>query len=345
MAQPSGLHPATWIGIAVLALVPTLAGALQEPYYITFVSRILIFGIAALSLNLVLGFGGMTSLGHAAFMGVGAYTVGLMINSGIMNGYAHFAAVIAIGALASGLIGAICIRTGGLSFIMLTLASAQLLYFIGTGLKQYGGDDGFSFRGRSEFATSLPLSNDTVLYYFILGWLVFFIWLVGRIVRSRFGLALRGIKSNETRVESIGLSAYRYKLVAFVISGTMCAVAGGLLANLTQFVSPTYGHWSRSAELLLMVLLGGMASVAGPVVGATVFMLLEEGFGHLTKHSQAPMGIVLILIVLFARNGVIELAERSFGAFAGKKKPAAPADRAAGLDGGAPITATPGAAR
>jgi branched-chain amino acid transport system permease protein len=309
MRRPSSLLAAIALFV-VLALVPPLALALHQPYYLTFLSRVMVFGIAALSLNLILGFGGMTSLGHAAFLGVGAYTVGLLIQNGITNGYVHFAAAIAFGALAALVIGAVCLRTGGLSFIMLTLASAQLLYFIAIGLKQYGGDDGFSFRGRSDFGAWLPLGDDAALYWFILGWLALATLVVHRTVHSRFGLALRGIRSNETRTASIGLHAYRYKLAAFVLSGTICAVAGALLANLAQFVSPSYMHWARSAELLLMVLLGGMASVLGPLAGAAAFMFLEEGLGLVTPHWPLLMGVILVLVVMYARNGLAELAGR-----------------------------------
>ena len=296
----------------ILALVPPVALALHQPYYLTFLSRVMIFGLAALSLNLILGFGGMTSLGHAAFLGVGAYTVGLLIQGGVTNGFVHFAAAIVFGALVALVIGAVCLRTGGLSFIMLTLASAQLLYFIATGLKQYGGDDGFSFRGRSDFGLGFSLADDATLYWFILGWLALATLIVHRTVHSRFGLALRGIRSNETRIASIGLHAYRYKLAAFVLSGTICAVAGALLANLAQFVSPSYMHWARSAELLLMVLLGGMGSVIGPIAGAAVFMFLEEGLALVTPHWPVLMGAILIAVVLYARNGLAELAARIF---------------------------------
>jgi len=292
---------------AVLALVPPVALALHQPYYLSFLSRVMVFGLAALSVNLILGFGGMTSLGHAAFLGVGAYTVGLLIQNGVTNGFVHFGATIVFGALAALVIGAICLRTGGLSFIMLTLASAQLLFFIATGLRQYGGDDGFSFRGRSDFGPWLPLSDDAALYWFILGWLAVATLVVHRTVHSRFGLALRGIRSNEARVASIGLHAYRYKLAAFVLSGAMCSVAGALLANLAQFVSPSYMHWARSAEMLLMVLLGGMASVLGPLAGAAAFMFLEEGLGFITPHWPLLMGTILVVVVMYARNGLTEL--------------------------------------
>lgn len=309
MRRASSLRFAVLLFV-VLALVPPIALALHQPYYLTFLSRVMIFGLAALSLNLILGFGGMTSLGHAAFLGVGAYTVGLLIQNGVTNGFVHFGAAIAFGAIAALVIGAVCLRTGGLSFIMLTLASAQLLFFIATGLKQYGGDDGFSFRGRSDFGAWMSLGNDATLYWFILGWLALASLIVHRTVHSRFGLTLRGIRSNETRIASIGLHAYRYKLAAFVLSGTLCAVAGALLANLAQFVSPSYMHWARSAELLLMVLLGGMSSVLGPLVGAAAFMFLEEGLGMVTPHWPLLMGAILVVVVMYARNGIVELVGR-----------------------------------
>jgi branched-chain amino acid transport system permease protein len=298
--------PLVWL-VLVLLILPAMAQTLDGGFYVTFVTRIMILGMAAVSLNLVLGFGGMTSLGHAAFMGIGAYTVGLMMESGVHNGYLHFAAAIALGSLASLVIGAICLRTSGLSFIMLTLASAQLLYFVGSGLKQYGGDDGFSFKGRSDFGALLPLDSATALYFFVLAWLVLTAWIVRRVVNSRFGIALRGIKSNEARAISIGVHAYRYRLAAFVLAGALASVSGALLANLSQFVSPAYMHWSRSAELLLMVMLGGMSTVIGPLVGAAAFLLLEEGLGTLTKHWQAIMGLVLVVIVMYARNGLGDL--------------------------------------
>ncbi|NDG42385.1 MAG: branched-chain amino acid ABC transporter permease [Betaproteobacteria bacterium] len=298
--------PLVWL-VLVLLILPAMAQTLDGGFYVTFVTRIMILGMAAVSLNLVLGFGGMTSLGHAAFMGIGAFTVGLMMESGVHNGYLHFAAAIALGSLASLVIGAICLRTSGLSFIMLTLASAQLLYFVGSGLKQYGGDDGFSFKGRSDFGALLPLDSATALYFFVLAWLVLTAWIVRRVVNSRFGIALRGIKSNEARAISIGVHAYRYRLAAFVLAGALASVSGALLANLSQFVSPAYMHWSRSAELLLMVMLGGMSTVIGPLVGAAAFLLLEEGLGTLTKHWQAIMGLVLVVIVMYARNGLGDL--------------------------------------
>jgi branched-chain amino acid transport system permease protein len=317
----------------LLALVPLLAGLAGDAYAITFMTRVLIFALAALGLNLILGFGGMTSLGHAAFMGVGAYVIGIMVQAGVTNGLLHLAALLLIGGALAAVIGALSLRASGLAFIMLTLAFAQLLYFIGTGLKSYGGDDGFSFRGRSQFGALFSLADDRTLYYAVLVCLGATAWLVQRMVHSRFGMALRGSRSNLRRVESIGLPAYRYQLTAFVISGMICTLAGGLLANLAQFASPAYMHWSRSADLLIMAMVGGMASVLGPVVGAAALLLLEEGLASLTPHWQAPLGIILVLIVLFARNGLSELVEIVSGAarrlFGGRLPDAAAAGVAA----------------
>lgn len=311
-------NPSLWLFV-VLALFPFAATAIEQTYYLGFLSRVMVFGIAALGLNLVLGFGGMVSLGHAAFVGVGAYAVGLCMHHGVDNGWVHFGLAIGAGALSSLLIGALCLRTGGLSFIMLTLAFAQLLFFLGMGLKQYGGDDGFSFRGHSAFFVWLPLRDERVLYWVILACLALAVLIVRSAIRSGFGLALRGIKSNEERAQSIGLHTYRHKLVAFVLSGTLCAVSGALLANLTQFVSPSYMHFSRSAELLLMILLGGISTLLGPLVGAAAFIVLEESLGQVTRHWQAPMGLALVLIVLFARNGLSEIAEAVFARIKGRR--------------------------
>lgn len=296
-----------WLFV-LLAIFPIAATVIDQTYYLGFISKIMVFGIAALGLNLVLGFGGMVSLGHAAFVGVGAYAVGICMHYGVTNGWIHFGLAMGAGALSSLLIGALCLRTGGISFIMLTLAFAQLLFFLGVGLKQYGGDDGFSFRGHSEFFSWLHLEDVRVMYWVIMACLALTVFVVGRSTRSGFGLALRGVKSNEGRAQSIGLHTYRHKLAAFVLSGVLCALSGALLANLTQFVSPSYMHFSRSAELLLMILLGGISSLLGPVVGAAALIVLEESLGQITPHWQAPMGLAIVLIVLFARNGLIDLA-------------------------------------
>lgn len=297
-----------------LALVPPVASFLGHGYFADTVARMMIFGIAAVGLNLVLGFGGMVSFGHAAFLGLGAYGVGMLMEAGITNGYLQLAVLLAAGGGAALIIGAICLRTSGLYFIMITLAFAQFFYYVGVGLKPYGGVDGFTFRGRSHFAAWLPLGNDLVFYYFVWAILALVLILLYRLVHARFGLALIGTRSNEPRMRSVGLATYRHKLIAFVISGLLCTLAGGLLANLTQFVGPDYMHWTRSGDLLIMAIIGGMSSVVGPVLGAILYLLLEQGLGQLTEHWPIVLGPLLILIVLFARQGLMGLAFPKRGA-------------------------------
>jgi len=293
------------------ALLPLAALAIGETFYIELVARMMIFAIAAVSLNFILGFGGMVSFGHSAFLGLGAYVVGLSIYHGLTNGLAHLALVILVCGSFALVIGAVCLRTSGLYFIMITLAFAQFLYFVGVGLKQYGGDDGFTFRGHSTIASWLDLGEATTFYYLVWLTLVFSLFLLNRFVRSRFGTALRGIRSNERRMRAIGLPTYRYKLAAFVISGTLCGIAGGLLANLTQFVSPAYMHWTRSGELLIMVIMGGLSSLFGPVLGATAYLLLEEILSSYSQHWQFVLGPLLVIIVLFSRQGLVGLMQMS----------------------------------
>lgn len=291
--------------MAALALVPVWAGALGQPFYLALMSRVMIFAIASVSLNLITGFGGMVSFGHAAFLGLGAYAVGLSIYHGATGGWLHLALVVAVAGGFACFMGALCLRTGGLSFIMITLAFAQFLYFVGVGLRQYGGDDGFTFRGGSRFAPWLDLGNGLTLYYAIWAVLAVCLVLISRLVNARFGLALQAARSNERRVQALGLSSYRYKLVAFVIAGTMCGVAGGLLANLAHFVSPAYMNWTRSGDLLIIVILGGLSSVFGPVLGAIAYLLLEEILSSYTEHWHILLGPLLILIVLFAKQGLM----------------------------------------
>jgi branched-chain amino acid transport system permease protein len=291
--------------MAALALLPLVAQAMGQPFYVELMSRVMIFAIAAVGLNFILGFGGLVSFGHAAFIGLGAYVVGLSIDSGLTDGFVHLALVFLVCGAAAFVIGAVCLRTTGLYFIMITLAFAQFLYFVGISLKQYGGDDGFTYRGHSVFARWLDLGNSVTFYYVVWGTLALVLLCVYRFVGSRFGMALQGIRSNERRMRAIGLPTYRYKLAAFVISGIVCGIAGALLANLTQFVSPVYMHWTRSGELLIMVIMGGISSVFGPVVGATIYLLLEEVLSSYTQHWQFLLGPLLILIVLFAKKGLI----------------------------------------
>ena len=297
--------------IVALALVPPITNILQEPFYLGLFLRLMILAIAAISLNLILGFGNMVSFGHAVYMGIGAYVVGIgtfhAIEDGIdwlANGFLHIPVAIAASSLAALLIGAISIRTRGVYFIMITLAFGQMLYFIGVGLEVYGADDGLSLYQRSEFGGAIDISDNTQFYYLVLVLLLATLYGVKRLIASRFGLVIRGARSNERRLAAIGIPVYRYKLVAFVIAGAICGVAGVLLANRTDFVSPDMMHWTRSGDLIIMVVLGGMGTLFGPLYGAAAFLLLEEFLSNVTEHWQIVFGPLLILVVIYARGGI-----------------------------------------
>ncbi|MFI4987976.1 MAG: branched-chain amino acid ABC transporter permease [Alphaproteobacteria bacterium] len=295
------------LAIAALAALPPVATALSEPFYLDLFTRILIFAIAALSLDLILGYGGMVSFGHAAYLGIGAYAVGILSHYGLTNGVLHFAVALAASALAALLIGAVSLRTSGVYFIMITLAFSQMIYFLGVSLNVYGGDDGMNIKAHSDFGRVLELDNASVLYYLVLAALLLFLGLGRRLIGARFGMVIRGVKSNERRMRAIGFPTFRYKLAAFAISGAVCGVAGALLANLTLFVSPSIMHWTRSGEIMVMVILGGMGSLFGPVLGAIAFLLLEHFLSGLTSHWQAILGPILVLVVLFAKRGIFGL--------------------------------------
>jgi branched-chain amino acid transport system permease protein len=294
-------------GLAALALVPAIAAAADAPFYVGLFARIMVFAIAALSLDLILGYGGLVSFGHAAYLGIGAYAVGILSFHGVANGFVHFAAALGAAAVAALVIGFVSLRTSGVYFIMITLAFGQMVYFLGVSLNQYGGDDGLNVRRHSDFGRFFDLDDATVLYYFIWVLLLLFLGLGSRLVRSRFGALLEGIRSNERRMIALGFPTFRYKLTAFVIAGAVCGVAGALFANLTLFVSPGIMHWTRSGEILMMVILGGIGTLFGPVLGAAAYLLLESVLSRWSEHWQAILGPLLILVVLFSKSGLLGL--------------------------------------
>src|SRR6266850_2052042 len=259
-------------GIAALLLMslPPLVMALGQPYYVDLVRRILILAIAAISLNLILGYGGLVSFGHAAYLGIGAYAVGILGFYGITNGWIHLLVAIGASALVAAAIGAVSIRTSGIYFIMITLAFTQMLYYLGISLDVYGGDDGMRLKSKSQFAGLVDLRDPVAFYYVALGVMLLFVFLTYRIVNSRFGMLLRAAKSNEARSRAIGFSPYPYRLAAFIIAGAMCGVAGALYANHTSYITPGLMAWHQSGEMMFMVILGGMASTAGPVLVLSV---------------------------------------------------------------------------
>jgi len=297
------------LGILVCAF-PWLMHALDQHFYTSFATRILIYAMAAASLNLVLGYGGMVSFGHAAFFGAGAYIVGILSAEGVSSLWISWPVAIVVAALAALVIGAISLRTRGVYFIMITLAFAQMMYYVFVSLKAYGGDDGLSLPTRSITGLGVSLSNDFVWYYLVLFLLVLILYILHRLLRSRFGRVIEAIRENEARATAIGYPVYRYKLLCFVISGAIAGLAGALIANQTSYVGPALLHWVQSGTLMIMVILGGVGRFWGGPVGAAVFLGLEELFsgspllGPYSLHWQLPLGVILLAVVLFAPQGI-----------------------------------------
>jgi branched-chain amino acid transport system permease protein len=260
--------------------------------------------IAATSLNLIMGYGGMVSFGHAAYLGVGGYVIGMLAKEGIPSGFVQWPLALAVSALFGLAVGALSLRTRGVYFIMITLAFSQMIYYVAVGLDRYGGDDGLTIYRRSEFAGLVNLSNKTVFYYLCLALLIGTIYLTWRLVNSRFGMVIQGARSNDRRMRAIGFPTFRYRLACFVIAGTMCGLAGALLANHTNYLTPDYMHWTRSGEIMFMVILGGMGTSAGPVLGSFALLLLEDILSHWTEHWQLYLGPLLVLSVLFFKRGL-----------------------------------------
>jgi branched-chain amino acid transport system permease protein len=293
--------------LVVLALAPPVASALDQPFYIDLLRRVMIFAIAALSLNLILGYGGMVSFGHAAYLGIGGYAVGILAYHGVHNGFLQLGAAVGGSALVALVIGAVSIRTSGIYFIMITLAFTQMLYFLGISLEEYGGDDGLRLTARSDFGGLIDLGNSTAFYYLVFAVMVAFLYLIHRLVNSRFGMVIRAAKSNEARTRAIGFAAYPYRLAAFVIAGAMCGVAGLLLVNHTAYLTPDFMHWTRSGEIMFMVILGGMGTAPGPALGAFALLIVEDQLAGWTEHWQVILGPLLILSVLFFKRGLAGL--------------------------------------
>jgi branched-chain amino acid transport system permease protein len=295
--------------LALLVVFPLIASATGTDFYVSLASRILIFALAATSLNLILGFGGMVSFGHAAFVGLGGYAVAVFMQAGIVSAWLAWPLAMLLSAGFALVIGSISLRTQGVYFIMITLAFAQMLFYLVTSLKVYGGDDGLSLTGRSTLGFGLDLANDRTLYYVTLSLVALTILTVARLLNARFGHVLQAIRENEVRMTAIGFPVFRYKLVAFTLAGALAGLAGALLANLGGFVSPALMQWSQSGMLMIMVILGGVGYLYGGVIGAVFFLLLEELLTHFTIHWQLGLGAVLLMVVLMAPNGLASLIQ------------------------------------
>lgn len=290
--------------LILLALVPLYAAITGDPFALTLFTRIVIMAIAAVSLDLIMGYGGMVSFGHAAYLGIGGYAVGILWKEGVASGFVQWPVAIAISALFAVVVGALSLRTRGVYFIMITLAFAQMIYYVAQGLDRYGGDDGLTIGQRSGFSGLIDLNNNTLFYYLCFAALIGSVYVVSRIVNSRFGLVIQGARSNERRMRALGFPVFRYRLSCFIMAGALCGLAGALLANHTNFISPAIMFWTRSGDLMVMVILGGLGTPFGPVIGAVVYLVLEEALSRVTEYSGLFLGPALLLVAIYLRGGI-----------------------------------------
>ena len=288
----------------LLSIAPFLFQWTNQPFLLDLLSRGLIIGIAALSLNLILGYGGMISLGHVAYLGIGAYCVGIPAYYDIYSGWIHLSLAVVTCALFALITGAVSLRTKGVYFIMITMAFSQMIYFIFLSLEEYGADDGLVIYARSEFPVWINMEGAISLYYWIFGLLILTLFFIHRLVRSRFGRVIIGSKYNDLRMQSLGFNTYGYRLTCYVISAVICGLAGVLLGNFTSFISPEMMSWTRSGELIFMVIIGGTGSLFGPLFGALSFLFLEEALSLITIYWHLIFGGLLIALVLFGKGGI-----------------------------------------
>ena len=318
----------TLLVLAALAVTPLIALALNDPFIVKVATRVVVFAIAATALNFIVGYGGLVSLCHAGFFGIGGYVVGILawhdFNAeplwflpGTSNLALSLPAAILVSAAIAAVVGAISLRTSGPYFLMITLAFNQMFYYGAIALQKYGGDDGLQIMSTITLG-SLDVSSRYRFFYLALAVLALTLWLIGRFVDSRFGMVLRAASKNETRVIAVGVDPWLCRLVAFVISAVLTAVAGALLAAGQQFISPVDMGWDRSGDLVVMAVLGGVGVVWGPAIGAAVFVVLELVLSSWTTHWQFIFGIIVVLIVVSLRGGLADLGRTILSRKAGE---------------------------
>ncbi|WP_313613773.1 branched-chain amino acid ABC transporter permease [Agrobacterium sp.] len=294
--------------IFALGIGPVTALVTNDAYVLTIFERFLVYAVAASSLNLILGFGGMISFGHAVYLGVGAYVTGLMANSGYGDLWLQVPAVAVVCAFTAAVIGLIALRTSGVHFIMITLALAQIVYYLSQSSSAFGGDDGLVIRDRTTLWAGYDAFDPWMFYGFFAVIAFLLLWLIDHVIRSDFGRRLVAVRENGQRANALGFNVMAVRLVAFVIAGVVCGLAGMLLANQTEFATPGYANWQRSGELLVIVILGGVGTRFGPIYGALAFVLLEHSLAAITNHWAALLGPILIIVVLFFNSGLSGLA-------------------------------------
>ena len=314
------------LAIALVA-VPVIALGMDEPFIITLATKVAILAMAGVGLNLVLGYGGLVSFGHAAFFGIGGYAAGILASHALnyepimespflIEGTTQMIVIWIVALIVSGLvalaIGAITLRTSGVYFIMITLAFAQMIYYFAISWPAYGGEDGLSIYVRNGFPglNTLDPISFFALCAVMLGIAMIF---SAVLIRSRFGLALQGARQNPQRMIAVGIAPFRIRLVAFVISAMITALAGALYADLNRFVSPTMLSWHMSGEIMVFVILGGVGRLFGPLAGAALYIILEHLLGGVWEFWQLPLGVLLLIVVLFGRGGLV-------GVLAGERK-------------------------
>lgn len=301
--------PATvaWVVLAAAVLAVPLLG---EPYYTKLVARFAIFAIVAVGLDLVVGYAGLMSLGQAAFFGIGVYATGWLAQSGVQQAWVVVPTSMLVAASCALLTGSVALRARGLNFIFITLAFAQMFFFLASGLQRFGGDDGVRLPLPTLLVGSLRLTDPVLLAYSCLAVLLLVTLGARRLMRSHFGRVVIGARDNEQRLAAVGLPAYPYHLALYAVAAALAAVGGVLYANLTEFVSPSTLSWTLSGEFLFMVILGGAATLIGPVLGALVFVGLELVLSSWTEHWALPLGLLLVARVLFLDRGLIGLLRR-----------------------------------
>ncbi len=308
-----------FVVLALAIAFPLAMRSIDQVYYVTMASRILIYALAATSLNLVLGYGGMISFGHAAFVGAGAYTASVMIVEGLPSAWLGWPLAVAVSGLLALAIGAVSLRTRGVYFIMITLAFAQMIYYLTISMKAYGGDEGLTLTQRATAGFGLDLKDDITFYYIVLAILAGAMFLISRLVDARFGRVIQAIRENESRMEAVGYPVFRFKLAAFTIAGALGGLAGALLANQNSYVNPGILHWTESGKLMIMVILGGVGHLYGGIIGAIGLLGLEEllanhkiewlaaMYPNYQQHSLLAVGVVLLVVVLYAPQGIAGL--------------------------------------
>lgn len=316
-AVPAQQMVAAIAGIALAGVFPLAAQALDQGFYIGFATRIMIYVIAVTSLNLLVGYAGLISFGHAAFFGIGAYAVGAVTLFSVKSqadwltsAWFAWPFAMACGAMLALIVGALALRTRQVYFIMVTLAFSQLVYYLFNGMKTFGSDNGMSLPTRSPLGLGLDLANDSTFYYVVLCLTVLTLVLLSIAVRSRFGVVIGGISENESRMSAIGIPVYRYKLACFVIAGAFAGLAGALLANQSNYIGPRILDWTQSGTLLMMLILGGVGYRCGGIYGTVLLLVLEEALSNHTEYWQFFVGLGIILIVLLGNNGIASLFER-----------------------------------